>query len=188
MNRERRHDLIEPKDEFVSRAVASHEAALLRYAGRLLGDPHRARDVVQDVFVRLLAAPRPEVETHLAEWLFTVCRHRAVDVLRKEGRMSRLDETVAAADDGRGTSFAPVLVAETPRPGAALEAAETHAALLRLIDRLPPNQQEVIRLKFQTGFSYKEISRITELSVSNVGFLIHTAVQRLRAEFAAQKP
>ena len=63
-----------------------------------------------------------------------------------------------------------------------------HAAVLRLIDRLPPNQQEVVRLKFQNGFSYKEISRITELSVSNVGFLIHTAVTRLRTEFAAQRP
>lgn len=185
MNREPRHELVEPSEEdFVAHAVASHEAALLRYATRLLGDPHRARDVVQDVFVRLFAAPRAEVETHLAECLFTVCRHRAVDVLRKEGRMSRLDDIPGGGDAGGS----PVLMASEPRPGAALEAAETRAALLRLIDRLPANQQEVVRLKFQTGFSYKEISRITELSVSNVGFLIHTAVQRLRADFAAQKP
>jgi RNA polymerase sigma-70 factor (ECF subfamily) len=57
-----------------------------------------------------------------------------------------------------------------------------------MIDRLPPNQQEVVRLKFQHGFSYKEISRITELTVTNVGFLIHAAVTRMRAEFAAQRP
>ena len=181
MNREPRHDLAEATDDIVLRAVASHEAALLRYATRLLGDAHRARDVVQDTFLRLLAARRDEVETHLAEWLFTVCRHRAIDVLRKEGRMSRLDETASTPFPGR-------LEATEPRPGSALEAEETRTALLRFIDRLPPNQQEVIRLKFQTGFSYKEISRITELSVSNVGFLIHTAVQRLRAEFAAQRP
>jgi len=76
--------------------------------------------------------------------------------------------------------------ADEPRPGRTLEAEETHEQLLRLIDRLPANQQEVIRLKFQNGFSYKEISRITELSASNVGFLIHTAVQRLRREWAAE--
>ena len=57
-----------------------------------------------------------------------------------------------------------------------------------VLDRLPPNQQEVVRLKFQNGFSYKEIARITELSVTNVGFLIHTAVTNLRREFAAQRP
>ena len=77
---------------------------------------------------------------------------------------------------------------EDPRPARALEAAETHDALLRMIDHLPPNQQEVLRLKFQSGFSYKEISRITAHSVSHVGVLIHHAVTRLRAEYAAQQP
>lgn len=183
MNREHRHEpLPDSPEDFVARAVASHETALRRYATRLLGDPHRARDIVQDVFVRLLAASRAEVESHLAEWLFTVCRHRAVDVLRKEGRMSRLEDIRPEAGPPE------VQLASEARPGAALEAAETRAALLRLIERLPARQQELIRLKFQNGFSYKEISRITELSVSNVGFLIHTAVQSLRAEFAAQKP
>lgn len=182
MTRENNHEPIDSTESMVVGAVAAHEAALLRYAGRLLGDSDRARDVVQDCFVRLLAARRAEVEGHLAEWLFTVCRHRAVDVLRKEGRMSRLD-LGGETDAARGA-----LIADEPRPGRAMEEAETQAALLGLIDRLPPNQQEVIRLKFQTGFSYKEISRITELSVSNVGFLIHTAVARLRADFAAQKP
>ena len=60
--------------------------------------------------------------------------------------------------------------------------------VIRLLEVLMMNQQEVVRLKFQNGFSYKEISRITALSVSNVGFLIHTAVARLRTEFAAQRP
>ncbi|GAB1488925.1 sigma-70 family RNA polymerase sigma factor [Opitutaceae bacterium] len=161
--------------EFVQNAVVQYQAPLLRYAARLLGDPDRARDVVQDTFVRLVAQPVAEVDGHLAEWLFTVCRHRALDVMRKEGRMKRFA-------DGEVERIA----AEAPRPGRALEQAETQAALLDLIGHLPPNQQEVIRLKFQNGFSYKEISRITELSVSNVGFLIHTAVQRLRREFAAQ--
>ena len=74
------------------------------------------------------------------------------------------------------------------RPGKALEAAETQAAVIELIDHLPANQQEVVRLKFQNGFSYKEISRITEHSVSNVGYLIHMAVKKMRAEMAAQNP
>ena len=164
--------------DFVPSAVAAHQAQLLRYATRLLGgDADRARDVVQDTFVKLMAQPREALDGHVAEWLFTVCRHRALDVLRKEGRMKRFSEGEAER-----------VTANDPRPGRTLEADETQAALLGLIDRLPVNQQEVIRLKFQNGFSYKEISRITEHSVTNVGFLIHTAVQRLRAEFAAQRP
>ena len=80
------------------------------------------------------------------------------------------------------------VTAQEARPGRELEQAETQAAILRMIDRLPANQQEVVRLKFHHGFSYKEIARITELSVTNVGFLIHTAVTRMRAEFSAQRP
>jgi len=161
---------------FLERTFAEQRAPLTRYATRLLGNADRARDVVQDAFVRLLAQPAEAVEGHAVEWLFTVCRNRAMDVLRKEGRMRRFDPGQAER-----------VRAEEPRPGRLLEREETQAAVLRLIERLPPNQQEVVRLKFQNGFSYKEISRITELSVGNVGFLIHTAVAKLRAEFAAQK-
>ncbi len=161
---------------FLERTFAEQQAPLTRYAARLLGDPDRARDVVQDAFVKLMAQPPAAVEGHAVEWLFTVCRNGALDVLRKENRMRRFEEGElerAPAVDGR--------------PGRTLEASETHASVLRLIDRLPPNQQEVVRLKFQNGFSYKEISGITALSVTNVGFLIHTAVSRLRREFAAER-
>ncbi len=164
--------------ETLSGAFALHHAPLLRYATRLVGDADRAQDVVQDTFVRLMAQPADKVDGHLVEWLFTVCRHRAVDVLRQEGRMKSLDALPSDA----------LPIAADPRPGATLERTETHDALLRLVDRLPPNQQEVVRLKFQNNFSYEEISRITALSVSNVGFLLHTALRRLRADFAALQP
>lgn len=162
---------------FLARTFSEQQGPLTRYATRLLGDADRARDVVQDTFVKLMGQPPGAVDGHTVEWLFTVCRHRALDVLRKEGRMRRFEEgqvdRVTAGD---------------LRPGRMLEQAETQAVVLQLIDRLPRNQQEVVRLKFQNGFSYKEISRITELSVSNVGFLIHTAVARLRSEFASLRP
>jgi len=160
---------------FVRSAVERYQAQLLRYATRLIGDPDRARDIVQDTFLRLMAQPVSEVEGHLAEWLFTVCRHRAFDIHRKEARMTRFEDGEAER-----------VTAHEPRPGSSLEHAETHEAILHLIEHLPHNQQEVIRLKFQNGFSYKEISRITSLSIGNVGFLIHTAIHTLRRDFAAQ--
>jgi len=174
MNRDTSH---EHAENFVQTAVVDYQSPLTRYAARLVGDPDRARDIVQDTFVKLMAQPRAEVDGHIAEWLFTVCRHRALDVLRKEGRMKRFEEGEMER-----------VAAEEPRPARALEAAETQDALLQMIDRLPANQQEVVRLKFQSGFSYKEISRITAHSVSHVGVLIHHAVTRLRAEYAAQQP
>jgi RNA polymerase sigma factor (sigma-70 family) len=174
MNRASPH---ENAGDFVQAAVAEYQAPLTRYASRLVGDPDRARDVVQDTFVKLMGQPASAVNGHVAEWLFTVCRNRALDILRKEGRMKRFEEGQVER-----------VATDEPRPGRALEHAEVSETILRLIETLPPNQQEVIRLKFQNGFSYKEISRITTLSVSHVGVLIHNAVLRLRADFAAQRP
>lgn len=57
---------------------------------------------------------------------------------------------------------------------------ENQSRVIALVSSLNENQQEVIRLKFQEGFSYKEISEITGHSVSHVGVLIHEAVAKLR--------
>ena len=161
---------------FVQATVMEYQSPLTRYATRLMGDMDRARDVVQDTFVKLMAQPPGALNGHLAEWLYTVCRNRALDLLRKEGRMKRFEEGQVERVSGG-----------EPRPSRGMEAAETHEELLRLIERLTANQQEVIRLKFQNGFSYKEISRITTLSISHIGVLIHHAVTRLRTEFAASQ-
>ena len=65
-------------------------------------------------------------------------------------------------------------------PVAAAEQKDSMAQLLQQLDRLPDSQQDVIRLKFQNELSYREISEITGLTVSNVGFLLHVGLKRLR--------
>jgi RNA polymerase sigma-70 factor (ECF subfamily) len=52
---------------------------------------------------------------------------------------------------------------------------------MNALDRLSDNQREVIRLKFQQGLSYNEISEATGLTSGNVGFLLHTGLKRLRS-------
>ena len=76
--------------------------------------------------------------------------------------------------------------APAPEAGPAELLARKEAAgfLLRILGNLPPRQQEVLQLKFQNGLSYQEISEITQLSVSNVGFLIHRGLKALRQHAA----
>ena len=69
-----------------------------------------------------------------------------------------------------------------PSPAAEMERREANSEVLQLLGTLSENQQEVVRLKFQNGLSYQEISAVTNLTVSNVGFLIHTAIKSLRQQ------
>ncbi len=166
-----------PDGAWIRAAVERFERPLGLYAARLLGDPDAGRDVVQETFLRLCAQDRDAVEPRLAEWLFTVCRNRALDVLRKESRMTQLSEDQVQ-----------VRTAPGPGPAELAEGRESAAVALRLLDALPPNQRDVIRLKFQNGFSYQEISRISGHSVSNVGYLIHVGLKTLRAQLVEPSP
>jgi RNA polymerase sigma-70 factor (ECF subfamily) len=162
------------KAAWVSDAVARFQGPLTLYASRLLRDAEAARDVVQETFLKLCAADFASVDGHLAEWLFTVCRNRALDVLRKEQRMTRLREEQVVR-----------CLSPDPGPLDVASRRDLSSRVLQLMESLPDTQREVIRLKFQNGFSYHEISRISGHSVSNVGYLIHAGIKTLRGQLFA---
>jgi RNA polymerase sigma-70 factor (ECF subfamily) len=149
------------------------ERPLVRYAQSITGDVESARDVVQETFIKLARgelkedAGTPRDGRHTEAWLFTVTRHRALDHHRK---FSRITPMPLSEDRPCGA----------PGPAAVLERQESATALFRLLDALSPNQREVIRLKFQNDLSYREIAEVTKLSVTNVGFLLHTGLKKLR--------
>ncbi len=76
------------------------ERPLVAYAARITGDVESGRDVVQDAFLRL-CHEGPGVRDHLAQWLYTVCRNRALDIRRKEHRMTPLTEAATQQCEGR---------------------------------------------------------------------------------------
>jgi RNA polymerase sigma-70 factor (ECF subfamily) len=156
--------------EWIRSVLNEYERPLLHYCLRVVGEIESARDVVQDAFLRLIEQERSDVEDHVAEWLFRVCRNRCLDILRKERRMSQhdpADERPERAGDARNESRSASI-----------------ARMIDLIDALPARQQELIRLRFMGGLSYREISTVTQLTVTNVGFLLHTAIKTLRATLA----
>ncbi len=156
--------------------LTRYERPLLRYARSHTNDAEEARDVVQDVFIKLsqhLATLDPE---KLAPWLFTVCKNRALDHQRKHQRVVVME-----------TQTLDLEASASPRPGDELESRETAAALRGLIDELPVRQREAVRLKFIAGLDYKEISAAMETSIGNVGYLIHHGVQALRLKWLAQE-
>ena len=168
---------MKPKDveHFIEKAVEQHESALIGYARTFVYDLDRARDVVQDTFIRLCQQDPEKVRDSLKGWLFTVCRNRCLDVLRKDKRIEPLDELRWQEVAGSETA-----------PDEQVEKDEQVAHVMRYMDRLAKNQKEVILLKFQQGMSYAEIRDVTGLTEGNIGFLIHTGLKMLR-EWLPQK-
>lgn len=167
----------EHPDDWIREALACHEASLLRYAYSLTQDFETAQDVVQDTFLKLCEQPRETVSPFLVRWLFTVCRNRALDVLRKSRRTGELSDEDMNRQPATG-----------PSPAEATELLDSSARVARLLESLPRNQREVVRLKFQSQLSYQEIADVTRLSVTNVGFLLHTALKTLRQRWEAVDP
>lgn len=156
-----------PQFQWIVEALELHESSLLRYATWILGNRECAREIVQETFLRLCKENPASVSGHLVQWLFTVCRNLAFDARKKETRMTPFkDMEVEVASD--------------------LDERQTVGEILQIVKTLPKNQREVIYLKFQCDLSYKEISSITSLSVSNVGFLIHTAVRAIREQIISK--
>ena len=148
------------------------EIPLLQYAARITGDRERARDVVQETFIKFQRNGALNRADEPATWLFTVCRNGALNICRKERRMMYLDEELIESREG-----------EQPMPFERLEEEEAAAFLTRIIETLPPRQQEVLRLKFQNDLSYRQIADITKTTTNNVGVLIHTALKTLRQHY-----
>ena len=78
--------------------------------------------------------------------------------------------------------------ARDPGPGEQIENDEQGQDILRLLTTLSPNQQEVVRLKFQAGLSYRQIAEVTGLTVTNVGYLLHAALANLRERIRIMGP
>lgn len=165
MNRPERID----RRQWMAEALAANESRLLRYAARVTGDGETARDVVQETFARLWSQNPAELNGKLVPWLYTVCRRCALDVRRKERRMTSVSDLALLARPSGMTSASE----------AAIDREETSGMLKQLMT-LSETQQEVVRLKFQDGLSYREISQVTGHSVSHVGVLLHTALKTLR--------
>ena len=163
----------EEKRQWLKGVLQRHGPALRRYAARLTGDVTTADAVVLDTLRKLVASGAPPPEEKLTEWLFRVGRTSAVDNNRGKRPPSSApgadeDDDAPAPKPGTGTG---------PRAKSGGAADPLHAAL----NKLNQVQQEVLRLKFQHGMNYREIGGILNLTVPNVGILIHGAMKQLRS-------
>jgi RNA polymerase sigma-70 factor (ECF subfamily) len=107
-------------------------------------------------------------------WLYRTVHNLAVNRLRSRKKIVPLDFEVEGAE--------PIQIVDgRPKPDESLERAEALEQTRLCLEAIGERERELIRMKFEEGLSYKEMSRRTGLSESNVGYLLHHALKQLAA-------
>lgn len=139
---------------------------------RVVNDPGRAEDVVQDAFLAVwrragsYAPGRGSVKT----WMSSIVRNRAIDVVRatRERPVGDEDGTLLALEDG-----APAVDDQVV---AGIEGETTRRAL----ECLPAEQRQAITLAYFAGLSHTEIANHTGLPLGTVKSRVRLGIERLR--------
>ena len=144
----------------VASLIDTHAAPLLLYARQFCD---AAEDVVQEAFVKLVAAPRRPDE--VVGWLYRVVRNGAIDAARGSRRRKRRE--CAAARPVRWFVEDEV---------AGLDAGGAVAAL----ERLPQEQREVIVARLWGGLGFEQIAAVAACSASTAFRRYTAGIEALR--------
>ncbi len=159
------------KDRQAFEALFGYFAPRLKsYISRLGTDSATAEDLAQETMVQIWrkASLYDRKKAVPAAWVFRVARNLRIDRLRKQRfHETDIEETVVQSEDnGAGND----------RVVDRLDASR----LASLVDALPADQQEVVRLAFFEGLSHAEIEQRLEIPLGTVKSRMRLAFNKLR--------
>ena len=157
------------KQQYVLAAFDKFERQLRRYASRMLhGDEDKARDTVQFAFMKLCEQDAAKPESQLKSWLYTVCRNRIIDDVRRNGRFKAAEPELATKDQGLERD-----------PGRFAADRDDLRLLKNQIDQMSDQDRELIDL-WSHGFKHAEIADIVSRKPGTIRVQLHRAIKTLR--------
>jgi RNA polymerase sigma factor (sigma-70 family) len=174
------------QDQRISETIDREQSRLRNFIRRRVADRDDADDLLQDVFYELVEAYRmmKPVE-QVTAWLFRVARNRITDLFRKKQREAQRTEPASITEDGEMLQLEDLL----PSPDAGPDAVYARNVLLEeldaALDELPDEQREVFIAHELMGYSFKELSAQTGVSVNTLLSRKHYAVLHLRQRLEA---
>lgn len=160
----------QPDPSSLEELFEAYETPLLRYTIKLVKNLDVSQEIVQEAFMRLHAQfdtvrqPRP--------WLYRTAHNLAINHLRS-------GQKIVPLEFDQDTAASPEQAESHPSPDAQMERMEAIEQTRSCIQALAERERELIRMKFEEGLSYKEMSEQTGLSVSNVGYILHHALKQV---------
>ena len=166
--------------ETIEELFAALESPLLSYAIRLAGGLGPAEDIVQEAFMKLHAQFDEVREPR--KWLYRTVHNLALNHRRAAGKIVPLEKPAWGSTEERRDNDE--TADPQPLPDEQIIRLEGIGLVRLSVETLDDRSRELIRLKFNEGLSYKEISARTGLSVGNVGYVLHHALKEIAEELA----
>jgi RNA polymerase sigma-70 factor (ECF subfamily) len=160
--------------------VEKYKQPVMNLVYRTLPDATEAEDLAQHVFLQVFkSAHRYEVSAKFTTWLFTIARNLCLNEIRRRSRhpAESLDETFADNEDQ------PVRQAEDTKtfsPPDSLLQGELEAKIEQAMAELPEKQRTAILMCRGDEFSYEDIAKVLDCSVSATKSLIHRGRETLK--------
>ena len=131
---------------------------LYRFALKFLGNEEEAKDVVQEVLIRVWKGREQMTDIQNWEaWCMRITKNLSLDRIRSMSR--KRTQPLESSFDIHHSSLT---------PHESTEAQESMQRINQLISALPEKQRQVIHLRDVEGYSYNEICDILELDMNQV--------------------
>lgn len=148
-----------------------HHRPLFQYFNHLCGNPDLSRDLVQEVFFRMLKYKDSfQAGGSFPAWMYQIARHTHVDTMRK-----RRFEVIPGGVD----SPFPEPASREEAPDDRLSRRQQTELLRRALNRLPPEKREVLVLSRFQNLRYEQIAEILDCEVGTVKVRVFRAVRAL---------
>jgi RNA polymerase sigma factor (sigma-70 family) len=138
-----------------NKSVGEYSDHVYRFIRSNLHDDDRAGDIVQDSYEKLWNHVAELEYSVVKSWLFSTAYHLMIDIIRREKRMTDLDE---APDMGYFDES---------------QYSDLNEILHRALGLLPEQQRISVTLRDYEGYSYKEIGDITGMTEAQVKISIY---------------
>lgn len=157
---------------------------LLGLAQAMLRDADEAEEVVAETFTAVWRNIRRLGEEHeaLMPWLLRIARNRAIDRLRRRGRLRRKAERALAFGGLGERAVSAAEPNEAAHPGW-----HVHRSVHAALDGLPPEQQAVVRLAYFNGLTHSEIARELDIPMGTVKTRLRLALAKLQVALGPLK-
>jgi RNA polymerase sigma-70 factor (ECF subfamily) len=162
--------------------VQRWEKPLLNLCYRFLQDIEKAKDIRQEVFLRIYkAAKRYKPSAKFSTWLYRIALNRCLDELRNEKRRNEIAlETSYQDNNGKRWLLKEMLVDKSALPDEIAERNEIAQIVKQAIALLPDEQRAVVIMRHYERLKFKEIAEIMGCPESTVKSRMYYGMEHLR--------